>query len=87
MDLPGNVNLDAGLRWVDTLHNNSGVTQGTVPSYFEVDVRIGWRPTKNLEVSVVGQNLLHDHHAEYGFPSPAREEIERSVYGKISWQF
>ena len=87
MDLPGNVNLDAGLRWVDTLHNNSGATQGTVPSYFEVDVRIGWRPTKNLEVSVVGQNLLHDHHAEYGFPSPAREEIERSVYGKISWQF
>jgi len=87
MDLPANLELDAGLRWVGTLHNNNGATLGTVPSYFELDVRLGWRPTKNLELSIVGQNLLHDHHAEYGFPSPAREEIERSVYGKVTWQF
>ncbi|HWC59616.1 MAG TPA: TonB-dependent receptor [Verrucomicrobiae bacterium] len=87
MDLPKNVDLDAGLRWVDTLHNNNGATVGTVPSYFELDARLAWRPVKSLELSVVGQNLLHDHHPEYGFPGPAREEIARSVYGKISWQF
>jgi len=87
MDLPKNVELNAGLRWVDTLHNNDGTTVGTVPSYFELDVRIGWHVTKNLELSVVGQNLLHDRHPEYGFPSPTREEIKRSVYGKIAWQF
>jgi iron complex outermembrane receptor protein len=87
MDLPENADLDADLRWVDTLHNNIGTTVGTVPSYFELDVRIGWHATKNLEFSIVGQNLLHDQHAEYGFPSPTREEIARSVYGKVSWQF
>ena len=87
MDLPQNVELDAGLRWVDTLHNNSGATPGTVPSYFELDVRLGWHPTKRLELSIVGQNLLHNHHPEYGFPSSTREEIERSVYGKATWQF
>ena len=87
MDLPRDVELDAGLRWVDTLHNNNGSTAGTVPSYFELDVRIGWHVTKNLEVSIVGQNLLHDHHAEYGFPGPTQEEIKRSVYGKVAWQF
>jgi len=64
-----------------------GTTLGTVPSYFELDVRIGWHVTKNLEISIVGQNLLHDQHAEYGFPSPTREEIQRSVYGKVAWQF
>jgi len=87
MDLPGNVELDTGLRWVDTLYNNNGSTVGTVPSYFELDVRLGWHVTKNLELSIVGQNLLHDQHPEYGFPSPTREEIVRSVYGKVSWQF
>jgi iron complex outermembrane receptor protein len=87
MDLPENINLDAGLRWVDRLENNSGSTVGTVPSYFELDARLAWRPVKNIELSVVGQNLLHDHHPEYGFPSPTREEIARSVYGKVSWQF
>ncbi|HUB87342.1 MAG TPA: TonB-dependent receptor [Verrucomicrobiae bacterium] len=87
MDLPHDTELDAALRWVDELHNNDGATPGTVPSYFELDARLAWRPIKNLELSIVGQNLLHDHHPEYGFPSPTREEIVRSVYGKVSWQF
>jgi iron complex outermembrane receptor protein len=43
----------------------------------------GWR---QLELSVVGQNLLHDRHAEFG-PPEARGEIERGVYGKIAWGF
>ncbi len=87
MDLPHNVELDAGLRWVDRLHNNNGPTPGIVPSYFEMDARLAWHVTKQLELSIVGQNLLHDHHPEYGFPSSSREEIARSVYGKISWEF
>jgi iron complex outermembrane recepter protein len=87
MDLPKNVDFDTTLRWVDELHNNNGATVGTVPSYFELEARVAWRPVKNLELSIVGQNLLHDHHPEYGFPGPTREEIVRNVYGKISWQF
>lgn len=87
LDLPERVELDTMLRWVDTLHNNNGPNPGTVPSYFELDIRLGWHPVKNLEFSIVGQNLLHDHHPEYGFPSPTREEIQRSVYGKAIWRF
>jgi iron complex outermembrane receptor protein len=87
MDLPKNITFDTALRWVDTLFLNNGTTVGTVPSYFEFDARLAWRPIKDLELSVVGQNLLHDHHPEYGFPGPTRVEIRRSVYGKISWQF
>ena len=87
MDLPQNVELDTALRWVDKLHINNGPTLGTVPSYFELDARLGWSPTKRLEFSIVGQNLLHNHHAEYGFPGPTQEEIERSVYGKVVWRY
>ncbi|HEY9508985.1 MAG TPA: TonB-dependent receptor, partial [Verrucomicrobiae bacterium] len=87
MDLPHRVELDAALRWVDTLHNNRGSTVGTVPSYFELDVRLGWHPTDRLELSIVGQNLLHDQHPEYGFPDSTREEITRSVYGKVTWRW
>jgi len=87
MDLPKNIQFDATLRWVDELQNNNGATVGTVPSYFELDARLAWRPIKSLELSVVGQNLLHDHHPEYGFPGPTRVEISRGVYGKVSWEF
>ena len=88
MDLPENVDFDTELRWVDSFQINNGGSAATVPSYFEFDVRIGWHPTKNLEFSIVGQNLLHDQHTEYGVPGSATtEEIERSVYGKVTWRF
>jgi iron complex outermembrane receptor protein len=87
MDLPWHLNFDTGLRWVDMLRNNNGATVGTVPSYFELDARLAWQPTKRLEFSIVGQNLLHDRHPEYGFPGPAQEQIARSIYGKVTWRF
>jgi iron complex outermembrane receptor protein len=89
MDLPHNIEWNAALRWVDALHINDGPTYGPmvgiVPSYFELDGRLAWYPLPRLQLSIVGQNLLHDHHPEYGYPSASREQIERSVYGKISW--
>jgi iron complex outermembrane receptor protein len=87
MDLPHGVAFDSQLRWVDTLHTNNGATVGTVPAYFDLNARLAWRPTKTLEVSVTGQNLLHGHEAEYGFPGPTREEIVRGVYGKAVWTY
>jgi iron complex outermembrane receptor protein len=89
MDLPRHVAWESAVRWTDALHLNSGPTGGPVigivPSYWELDSRVAWHPTARLELSIVGQNLLHDHHPEYGYPSPARVEIERSVFGKIVW--
>lgn len=85
MDLPYRTELDIAGRWIDTVHNNSGSTPGSVPSYGELDVRIAWHATARLELSIVGQNLLHAYHAEAGFPSPEQEEITRAVFGKVSY--
>jgi iron complex outermembrane recepter protein len=87
MDLPFRTELDTALRWIDTIHNNNGGTAGTVPAYAEMDVRLAWHAMKNLEVSLVGQNLLHDQHPESGFPGSSQEQIVRSVYGKVTWRF
>ncbi|HLH52522.1 MAG TPA: TonB-dependent receptor [Verrucomicrobiae bacterium] len=85
MDLPLRLQLDAFLRWIDTVHNNQASTPGTVPSYGELDVRLAWHATRNLEISLVGQNLIHDRHPEAGYPNPTQEQIERAVYGKVSF--
>jgi iron complex outermembrane receptor protein len=91
MDLPRNVQFNTALRWVDELHINNGPTGGAVvgivPSYFELDSRLAWHVTRQLELSLVGQNLLHQYHTEYGFPSPTREQIARSVFGRIAWGY
>jgi iron complex outermembrane recepter protein len=88
MDLPGNLELDPAFRWVDSFVYNNGGVPATVPSYAELDVRLGWHVTANFELSVTGQNLLHPYHLEYVISSPApTEEIARSVYGKAELRF
>ena len=51
--LNGNVQFDLAGRYVDAL------TFLNVPYYFEMDARIAWQITNNMEVSFVGQNLLN----------------------------
>src|SRR2546422_5434145 len=49
-----------------TLFRSSEIDNQKVPAYSELDVRLAWQATPKLEFSIVGQNLLHDHHAEFG---------------------
>jgi iron complex outermembrane recepter protein len=79
MNLPGRLELDAWLRYVDPL------PQPRIPAYTEFDLRLGWRATDRLELSLVGQNLLDDQHAE--FWTSVLKEVERSFYGKATWRF
>jgi iron complex outermembrane receptor protein len=87
LDLPARVELDVALRGVASRDLNDGATLGRVPGYTEMDVRIGWLALPQCELSLVGQNLLHARHVEYGFPDGSEIEIGRSVYGKIAWRF
>jgi iron complex outermembrane receptor protein len=86
MSLATHLEMDASLRWVDALRFQNGSVTGEVPSYFELDTRIAW-VLERVELALVGQNLLHARHPEYGFVDPGREQIQRSVYGKISWRY
>ncbi|MGH8543625.1 MAG: TonB-dependent receptor domain-containing protein [Gammaproteobacteria bacterium] len=90
LDLPDHWELDAAFRYVSRIDNQQ------VPAYGELDVRLGWRPSPELEFSIVGQNLLHDDHAEFGALLTRREiergmithaEIERGVFAKVLWRF
>jgi iron complex outermembrane receptor protein len=90
MDLPHQVQFDAALRYVDRL-NVPMVTRTTaqhVPQYFSLDLRLGWKPTKNVELSIVGQDLLHAEHLEFAPTFPTQTtEVGRSIYGKITWTY
>ena len=83
MDLPGRVQFDLGLRYVDSLPEIS------IPSYVELDARLAWRPSRNVELSIVGQNLLHGSHLEFK-PTTIniqQTEVQRGVYAKITFRF
>ena len=95
-DLPRRVEFDLIGRFVDrlsgfnTANPNDPTAPNTIGDYFALDARLAWRPRKNLELSLVGQNLLDNHHPESGPTATVRNplvEIERSVYGKVTWRF
>jgi len=79
-DLDRRVSLDAQLRYVDNVQS--------VKAYATADVRLSFRPRPNLELSIIGQNLFQDHHAEQASPiGRPLEDVPRGVYGKITWHF
>ncbi|MFO1447951.1 MAG: TonB-dependent receptor [Opitutaceae bacterium] len=86
MDLRDRLQFDASVRWVDSLRNNNNGVPGTVPSYTELALRVCWQFSRQVDLAVVGQNLLHAHHPEYGPPGPNREELQRSVSARITWR-
>jgi iron complex outermembrane recepter protein len=72
--------LDATVRYVGEITNDH------VPAYTEADVHLGWQATSGWMFSLVGQNLLHEHHAEFN-AQVGRREIPRSVYLQGTWSF
>jgi iron complex outermembrane receptor protein len=85
VSLPGDFELDAQFRHVADLKRLPQITNGTgISGYSELDVQLTWQASRQMRVSLVGQNLLHDRHVEFGSPAN-RGEIERGFYAKIAW--
>jgi hypothetical protein len=81
--LPHALSWDASLYFVDRL------TDPIIPSYTRFDTGLTWQWNKKSSLSLVGQNLLKDHHEEFvDFTgSTTTTEIKRSAYVKFTWQF
>jgi iron complex outermembrane receptor protein len=84
--LPRGFALDAQFRRISAVRRIPVNPTGEgIPGYSELDVQLSWQATQEMRISVVGQNLLHDHHVEFGTPE-ARGAIQRGVYVKFVWE-
>jgi iron complex outermembrane recepter protein len=81
MELSDNLELDISLRAVDDLPSPR------IPGYLEADLRLGWRITESLELSLLGANLLHDRHTEFANPAVPTKYIPRSITAAARWRF
>lgn len=87
LDLKSGIQIDIQFRYQSALRHLPDIVDGSgLPDYSELDVRLAKRLTPELELSLVGKNLLRDHHPEFGTPE-ARGEIERAVYAKLAYGF
>jgi iron complex outermembrane receptor protein len=76
LNLGPRTELDLTLRYVDAL------AQPVVPSYTALDLRLGWQLRSNVDLSIVGQNLLGAGHGEFT-DITTRTDLKRAVFVKV----
>jgi iron complex outermembrane recepter protein len=78
MDLADDLTLEANLRWIGSL------PAPAVDSYVQLNARIAWAVTEELELSLTGTDLLADDHRE--FTAPPADDIPRGVFFETRWK-
>ncbi|MCU7946566.1 MAG: TonB-dependent receptor [Candidatus Thiodiazotropha sp. (ex Cardiolucina cf. quadrata)] len=88
LDLPYDLEFDTSIYYVDEVPNS------VIDGYTRLDMRLGWKPVNNLELSLALQNLLDDEHPEFiefsGFSGPVglkSTQVERSALLQLKWKF
>ncbi|MGZ3158783.1 MAG: TonB-dependent receptor plug domain-containing protein [Burkholderiaceae bacterium] len=80
LELTAQSDLDVIVRHVSALSNPA------VPKYTALDLHYGWRPRRDLELTVTGQNLLGNGHGEFSDPV-TRTAIGRSIFVNVVHHF
>ncbi|HEX7053490.1 MAG TPA: TonB-dependent receptor [Burkholderiales bacterium] len=74
LDMSERQELQAALRHV------SALPAPELDAYTALDLRYAWRPSKRVELSVVGENLLDPRHPEFATSAAPPVELRRSVF-------
>ena len=74
------VQLDMMARFVSALPNP------VVPSYTELNARLGWRASRSLDLALVVNNVLDRDHVEFG-TAAQRAIFEPTYFVRAAWTF
>lgn len=85
--LRSHVELSHGLSWDANAYFISALPAQGVPSYTRLDTQLRWKFAERADFSVVGQNLVQDHHLESmdALTLVNSSLIKRGAYAKITW--
>lgn len=84
-NISNTLEFDAMAYYVNDIKPTATIS---IPQYTRLDLRLGWKPLQDMELSVVGQNLLDDRHGEFSpFIYNNQAQIGRSFYGQVKWIF
>ncbi|MGA7791585.1 MAG: TonB-dependent receptor [Candidatus Acidiferrales bacterium] len=87
--LRSHVDLSHGFSWDASAYFVGALPIQGVPSYTRIDTQLRWKFAERADFSVVGQNLLRDHHLESmdALTLVNSSLIRRSAYAKLTWRF
>jgi iron complex outermembrane receptor protein len=80
LNLPRNLELDAFLR------HASALPKPALEGYTTLDARIGWRVSKQFEISLWGRNLLDRQYPEFVTTNSLNQQVHRRGALKLTWR-
>ncbi len=82
-DLSERIQLNLLLRYV------SSVDLYNIPGYVTMDTKLAFKPIKNVELFLVGQNLFSKNHREINsdFIPSLPANIPRGIYAGVNWHY
>ncbi len=80
-DLPKSITADFQVRYISKLPALS------IPAYWTGDTTLGYNLTKQLRLTVIGQNLFQPRHYEFSYDPSGPVGIERSLFGKLTYRW
>lgn len=81
--LTSKLKLDLNWRFI----SNVNIDQAP-GAYTALDARLAWKPKSNLELALVGRNLLDGGHFEFGRDQFSEQTLNpREVYASVRWEF
>jgi iron complex outermembrane receptor protein len=82
LTLPHKLEVDSSVFYVGRIAGPE------ISGYTRLDVRAGWKPRSNVEISAGGRNLLQARHAEFGSGELVEAmPVGRTAYVKATWSF
>jgi iron complex outermembrane receptor protein len=87
--LRSSLDLTRALQQDFTWRYVGGLDGLAVPSYYSLDGRLGWSLSKQLTVSISGQNLTNNEHLEFrpDFIQTAPTVVKRTYHVTARWTF
>jgi iron complex outermembrane receptor protein len=94
ISLRSSLDIAPQLQWDVWLRHTGKVKGGSTPlddvsAFTSLDMRLAWKAQRDLEIALVGQNLLNSSHKEFVSTHilSVPIKIERGVYLKADWKF
>jgi iron complex outermembrane receptor protein len=85
--LHSNSRLRHDLDFDAMLYRVGRLSYGGIAAYTRLDLRLAWRPRRDIELSLVGRNLLERRHFEFLGQDSVASDVPRSLYAQLRWHF
>lgn len=85
-DIRHDLEMDVSLYYSDEVWNYNSGTATHIAETVRGDLRLGWKPEKDVMLSIVGQNLFNSSHPEMKDRTDPLVEVPRMISAQLTYE-